>query len=197
MENIFLEIQSLVMKFKHLGYEETTYAKLYGKAPHIAPLAWTHSVFNPLNNHEVLLIKEEIHNLPQFYENFLKFYNGFSLYGSTLSFYGLRRNNTRDYDSVWQPYDLIDLNTFDKPNDSTDSIFFFGSYSWDGSYIYYDYDDYKIKRCTCDSIKPLNIWDDFESFLLTELVRIEKIFNEFGVKINDDAETIPNGVGNE
>lgn len=191
MENTFLEIQSLIMKFKHLGYEKTTYAKLYGRAPHIAPLAWTHSVFNPLNDDEITLLKEKIPSMPLFYEKFLKFYNGFSLFGSTLSFYGLRRYNNRDYDSVWQPYDLIDLNTFDKPNDSRVSNFFFGAYSWDGSYIYYDTEDYKIKRCTSDSIKPINIWDDFEIFILSELERIEKLFSEFGIKINDDIETTP------
>lgn len=194
MTNSFLEIQSLVLRFKHLGFKETTYANLYAKALHIAPQAWLHMIFKPLTDNDIIVLKEKLKNLPKFYEDFLKLSNGFSIYDSTLSFYGLRKDSNRNLDSVWQPYDLFDLNSWDKPADSTENEFFFGGYNWDGSYVYYDYSDFKIKRCSCDSIKPLNIWDSFEDYVDNETIRIVKLFDDKGMQIDEDLETQPNSL---
>ena len=191
MINSFLEIQQLVLKFKHLGYTETTYAKLYAKALHIAPQAWLHAIFKPLSVEDIMLVKNKVRSLPKFYEDFLKLSNGFSIYGSTLSFYGLRKSHERTFESTWQPYDLLDMNNWDKPINSTGNEFFFAAYDWDGSYVYYDYLDYKIKRCSSNSIEPLNIWDSFEEYLAIEISRIRKLFNTSGIQVDQNLATCP------
>ena len=190
MTNTFLEIQNFLLDFKHLGYRETTYAKLYSKAYHIAPQAWLHALFKPLTEDEVKMIVNKL-SVPNFYKEFLMLSNGLSLFGTTLSLFGLRRNFKRDIDSVWQPFDLFDLNSSDKPFDSNEDHFFFASYDWDGSYVYYDYSDLKIKRCSCDSIKPLNIWNSFEDYIDNEIIRLRELFDNKGLHIDENFETPP------
>jgi len=176
MKLIKQKIESFLLQYQHLGYKETTYAELYGKAPYIAPQAWLHAVFKPLYADEIAYVKDNLKNLPDFYEKFLKIYNGFSIYNSALSLYGLRRNYKRDFDSVWQPYDIFDLNIYDKPGDASGNEFFFAAYNKDGSLVYYNSVADKIIKCSADSVAELNTWNSFEDFIIDEIDRLSGEF---------------------
>ncbi len=192
LKNIYPEFYNSLMEFMPLGSNETKYANLIAKAPHIGTAAWLHAIYKPISKKEIDDLDRDLNlSLPTVYSNFLSNCNGFSLFVTTLSLFGYRYNNIRDLENIWQPFDIVKLNNRDRPFDSKDKYFFFGFYNWDGSLVYLDRNTLKIHRCTRDSSKALNTWDDFEIFLKSEVERISKLFNKKGIKIDEDVETTP------
>lgn len=66
-----------------------------------------------------------------------------------------------------------------------------GSYSWDGSHIFYDLDTQKIYRCEQESSVILNSWNGLRQFLSHEITRLSKLFNENGIEYDEDIPTTP------
>src|SRR5262249_50871758 len=149
-----------------------------GHAPHIAPEAWLHELFAPLKKTEIATAEENIgYSIPKDFAEFLLAYNGLNLFSTSLSIYGIRKKNVRSGDDVWQPFDLSTPNVFERPSDSTDSQFFIGGYNWDGSKLFIDNRNRKVFRCTRDSAKPLNHWEDFGCMLISECNRIAELYD--------------------
>lgn len=189
--DLYLKLNNLVFSYEHLGTSDLQYAKLYGKAPHVAPYAWLHGVFKPLSDNEIKELKIRLNRLPEFLQEFYKYANGFSIYSNELSIYGLRRSVSRDIDSVWQPFDIIDLNYYDRPKDSVSHMFFFGGYYEDGSLLYYNELEDTICRCSAGSTKPINIWNSFKIFLMNELTRLKSIHDSKGILISSVNSSLP------
>ncbi|WP_405207162.1 SMI1/KNR4 family protein [Aquimarina sp. LLG6339-5] len=166
--------------------------ELIGKATHIAPMAWLHSLFKGLEKQEIEKLETELNTeIPNRYAEFLKFSNGLQLFNTTLSFHGLRKS----YDRVTEinarnPFSLTDLN-YERPLNSKPDYFYFGSYFWDGSLVFIDKSDSKIHRCDRDDSKPLNTWNDFNDFIKNEIIRIKSLHKENGTEKNPDESTIP------
>ena len=191
IQKLFFNSYNILKKYENLGTKETKYAYLIAKAPHIGKEAWLHSVFKPISKHQIEEMNSIINKIPSVYEEFLLSANGFSIFGTTLSLYGYRFNYKRDLENIWQPFDLIELNNNDRPSDSKDSFFFIGSYDWDGSYIYINKDNLKVFRCTQESSTPITSWECFDDFLDKEILRISKLFNNYGEEIDENKETTP------
>jgi hypothetical protein len=72
--------------------------ELICKTPHIAPLAWCHQVYPPLDEKYIYELELEMRiNIPKDYQDFLKETNGTKLFNSGLKLYGMRFNFTETY----------------------------------------------------------------------------------------------------
>ncbi|MDP4204239.1 MAG: SMI1/KNR4 family protein [Bacteroidota bacterium] len=187
--------KDLIFKFEYLGIEKSisTGETLIGKAPHIAPAAWLNSIYLPLRENDVKLLEDELGtNIPIDYRNFLtKFSNGLDILVGTFSLDGLRRNYIRSVDESRQPFSIITKNIEERPYNAKDSYFFIGGYKWDGSCIYIDKETNIVHYCDRDDATSLFQWNSFEEMLISELHRTYLLFDDKGVKINEDVWTTP------
>ncbi|MFC1926048.1 SMI1/KNR4 family protein [Chloroflexota bacterium] len=191
------KILEILHRWKPLGFKEVmTGAKLIGHIPAVAPEAWLHCVYSPLNIESIKEIERRLDMpLPISLIILYSFTNGMNLFSDSISIWGVRENYIRTGDAVWQPYDLVDMNLpCERPRDANKSIVFIGGYNWDGSSLYYDAkasSPEAIYRCSRDSVIPLNQWTDLWAMLEEEIVRLSCLYGEDGLAINPDTPTIP------
>lgn len=193
LPNYLQEVYTIVANAKPLGFRElSSGTKLIGHVPHVAPEAYLHLIFPPLPQKEidnmVYQLGKDI-SIPL--ECFYLINNGINLFSGSLFINGLRRNYNRQGDDVWQPFDLMELNTYFSPTDSRDSHLFIGGYQSDKSMLYIDLTNFKVYRCNHESINPLNEWASFEQMLLTEVGRLSKLFDKQGILIKGVKSTAP------
>lgn len=177
-------LHDLVFKFSGTGIKTVTKtgATLVGHASFIAPEAWLNHMFKPLTLEELSILEEKLHRpIPEVYKDFLtNFSNGLNILNGHLSLHGLRYNYTRDLDNS-QPFDLVIDNNYssEKPTNATQEMFFFGSYLHGGARLYFDKDE-TICFCSKDDAFALKKWDNFEDMLISEIIRIYGLFDDFG-----------------
>ena len=91
----FEKVKEEIFKYEHLGEEVVpeTGALLIGRAPHVAPQAWLHSIYPVLNNEEILQLEQIVGTeLPGTYKFFLmNASNGLNLFVGKFVLYGLRK----------------------------------------------------------------------------------------------------------
>lgn len=170
--------------------------KLIGKAPHIAPLAWLHSIYKGLEIDEIREVESKLDTeLPKDYSEFLKLCNGLKLFNTTLSLNGRRTSYDRKAEiNARQPFDLRTKNIYERPKNSNAEHFFFGSYFDDGSLVLIDKSTNKVIRTDRNKFKILNSWTNFNEFLKQEIIRLKKLHNEDGTLKNRIENTTPESV---
>jgi hypothetical protein len=170
--------------------ENGTY--LIGKAPHIAPNAWLHSIYSGLNLNEIKELENILGKLiPEGYRSFLEKSNGLKIFNTTFCLDGLRRSSSRGLDDVWQPFDIRTPNISERPKNALDYFFFIGGYDWDGSLLYIDTHTEKVHLCNRDNADSLYEWNDFERMLESEILRIINLFDSQGKEIDPRISTLP------
>jgi hypothetical protein len=190
----FEKVVSILKSYENLGKRILPNGtQLIGHAPQIAPEAYLHNIFPPLDDDGINELEKVLQTeIPKDYKEFLKKKtNGLHIFIDTLALDGLRSSYERTGDAAWQPYNLSTINIHERPRDSKDSYFYIGGYSWDGSLLYIDSDDNKVYRCTRYSSKPLNEWQNFEDMLVKEVKRIASLFDEKGNQKDPDKPTTP------
>lgn len=180
----FFKFKEIINKYSYLGEViKGNGIHLIGHAPHIAPKAYLHIIFNPLSEKEIKDLEKELNEtIPEDYKEFLKMSNGLIYFNGTLALYGKRLNYIRNEDNVWQPFSIITKNIYERPRGSKDSYFYIGSYSYDGSLLYIDKKNNRTYRCNRRIATPLNEWNSFNEMLFIEVKRISLLFNEKGEK---------------
>ncbi len=194
MKNIANFINSELGSYEKYGILiQPNGTKLIGKAPHIAPQAWLHTLYRGLEPTEVKMTESELNtDIPENYAQFLAFSNGLNLFNTTLNLFGRRENYERVNEiNARQPFALGIINIDEKPENSKDNYFFIGSYDWDGSLIFINKMTNKVHRCNRDDAEILNTWTDFNEFLKTEILRLKLLHNDNGTEIITDGKTIP------
>lgn len=180
----FNEIIEIVNKAKKMGYKDISKngSMLYGHVPHVAPDAWFHILYAPLNKEEIIELEHKTKiDFPKTFIDFLEFSNGINLFSGEIVIYGLRKNYSRTGDDIWQPFDLDVPNIDERPKDAKESYLFVGSYYDDGSKLFIDCTDEKVYRCDPDvSSKKYNVWGNFSEMLISEAKRLENFFDENG-----------------
>jgi hypothetical protein len=189
-----LNTRSILEEARAFGYyvqpENTT---LLGQVPHVAPKAWLHVLFAPIDNEQILvgLEKQMQMMIPIEYRRFLTTeHNGLSLFSSSIELFGYRENYNRK-SLQFLPFDIVTINTFERPLNAGEDEFFIGSYNWDGSLIYVNTSSSKIFRCERDDSTPLNSWENLDDFLLKEISRLSKLYDQLGREIDADQPKIP------
>jgi len=166
---------------------------LLGKVPHVGTKAYLHKIYAPLSNESLSDLRKILNReIPLVYCDFLHHANGLSIFSDSLALYGMRFNNKRDGDDIYQPYHLDILNVKEPIKGSGESCFYIGSYSADGSRLYIDGENGSVFRCSRNSPTPLNRWETFEEMLFKEIARIGALFGADGKKVNPLVPTTPN-----
>lgn len=188
------EVNEILYSFEYLGLEKSELgAILIGKAPHIAPMAWLHSLYPTLTEVDIDILEKQLETtIPKEYKDFLLNYsNGLSIFVSKFSLYGMRKELGRTVEASRQPFSLITPNTIEKPKNAKQNYFFIGSYKWDGSKLYIDNETGKVHYCDRWDATSLYEWNSFQEMLVSEVKRITSLFDEKGVIINEDLHTTP------
>jgi len=189
----YIKIINPLRQFDYLGESKLDNGTiLIGKAPHIAPMAWLHSIHHPLTDVQIGELEEKIKiAIPSEYKDFLKTTNGLKVFNTTFCLDGLRNNYRRTVSDVWQPFDIIIPNTLERPKNAEKNLFFIGSYDWDGSRLYMTPADNKVHFCDRDDATSLYEWDNFPNMLESEIQRLIRLFDKQGKQINEDESTLP------
>lgn len=185
----------LLLDYQYLGKEELPNGTLLiGKAPHIAPMAWLHSIYAPLKLTEIEQLEEDCkHTISDDYKDFLLTTNGLAVFNTTFSLYGKRDNYIRNVENAWQPFDIVTPNTFERPKNAKHNFIIIGSYSYDGSKLYIDNVSGKVYLCDRYDATPLYEWSNFETMLASEIARLCTLFDEEGKKLVKSKSTLPIG----
>ncbi len=133
--------------------------------------AWTHIVFRPLNDDEIVQLEEHVERpIPDQYRLFLSLSNGLSLFDDHLSLDGLRTSYDRSGGTV-EPYDLRTPNVDERPRDVPADAFFLGGFD-DGSLLYIDAPRGEVVRYDRTASDAVESWADLGSMLVSESQRL-------------------------
>lgn len=192
MEKI-LSALDMLYKFEGLGIERMENGTvLIGKAPHIAPLAWLHSIFSGLNEEQIKMLETQLkRRIPNDYIKFLRISNGIGVFNTTFNLYGLRSNYQRGIEASRQPFDILTKNTVERFRYIPSALFCIGSYDWDGSKLYMNEQTNRITLLDGDEEKHvLYEWENFEVMFESEIERLITLFDKNGVALDKDASTL-------
>lgn len=188
------ELENLLMRFSHLGVTHSKNgALLIGKAPHIAEYAWLNVMYPCVTEAEVCDLEKRLGvAIPEVYKDFLmNVSNGFDIMNCTLALHGCRTSyNRSDLDS-WYPFNLEDVQKYERPKNATPEMFFLGTYEYDGSKLYLNTLDDKIYYCDRYDATPLKAWDSLSAMLTSEIERIFGLFDADGRIFSRMAPTTP------
>lgn len=186
------EVLDILMAYSNLGKQELEDKTiLIGRAPHIAPKAWLHSIHAPLSDQEINELEKDLGTIPEDYKSFLKTANGIKIFNTTFCLYGLRKTYKRGVNDVWQPFDILTPNILERSSNATKNMFFIGGYDWDGSLLYFDLETNKIHLCDNDDATSIYEWDNFIIMLNTEVKRLSTLFDINGKEYDENRSTLP------
>lgn len=188
------ELENLLMRFSHLGVSHSKNgALLIGKAPHIAEYAWLNVMYPCITETEICDLEKKLGcAIPETYRDFLmNVSNGFDIMNCTLALHGCRTSyDSSDLDS-WYPFNLEDIQKYERPKNATPEMFFFATYNYDGSKLYLNTSDNKIYYCSPYDAMPLKSWDSLSDMITSEIERIFGLFDADGRIISRMAPTTP------
>jgi len=191
-QNLIEHLQQYQHKGKHILPNGT---QAICHVPHVAPEAWLHIIYPGLTERQIRELEDQLPiPLPDDYKEFLLHVNGINIYSDSLSIWGLKTSYDRNGDQAFQPYDLLALNE-ERPIACPDSWLYFGSYSWDGSRVFFDLsegsENNKVYYCDRDSTNILKEWSSFWTWIDEEVERLSKLFDKDGVQLDEDIPTSP------
>jgi hypothetical protein len=165
---------------------------MFGHVPHVAPEAWFHILFPPLDADNLDDLERSIRRpIPRSYRDLLTATNGLHLFGGKITLSGRRRDYSRK-PGVRLPFDLADPNVHERPPAADPSWFLFGFYREDGSRAYLDPTDGHVYRGTRDLAQPrLNQWISLDAYLEQEVDRMTSLFDERGRQLDKARPTTP------
>lgn len=185
-----------------------------------------HESYKPLTDEQIAFLQDEVNAFkrthyifPEWFHDFLKTSNGCNLFYDSLSIYGeqtplLNKAGEKEYAKLdrtnpdWMaPYNLRTDGLKMDPA-SAERWFVFGSYSYDGTELAWDYKRKKIvamyelpdtmsikeKRKVKEADYEKMIcaeWDSFDEFFLNETKRLEEVILKYGEEV--DVQSLPVG----
>lgn len=188
------ELEKLLRRYAHLGVQYSKNgALLIGKAPHIAEYAWLNVMYPCATEEEICKLETRLGTaIPKIYKDFLmNVSNGLNVMNCTLALHGCRTSyNRADLESRY-PFNLEDVQKYERPKNSSPEMFFFASYHYDCSKLYLNTLDNKIYYCERYDATPLKSWNSLPEMLSEEVKRIYTFFDENGRQIDKFQPTIP------
>lgn len=187
----FDAVLQIIERAKPFGYRELANGtRLYGHAPHVAPEAWLHQVYAPLEVSDMDSLVEIIGlPIPGDLRHFFRLANGVGLFSGSLSIYGKRTSYVRTGDAAWQPFCIATANTLERPTHAKPTQLVVGSYRSDGSLLFLDLDNGAAFRTKSRSKKILNRWTDFWTMLKAEAQRLSGLFDATGRRCSEGPTT--------
>jgi hypothetical protein len=189
----------IVQEAAGFGYELLSDGtRLYGRVPHVAPLAWLHNVYAPLSQGGIERLERELAGpIPEVYRSWLRLANGFSAFSGYLEFDGLRTDYSRRI-GVWQPFSLALPNTRQRLPDAPVEAFFIGSILDAECFLYLMPSSGAVQACGRRSATPLGSWESLSIFITSCMACLRAAFDAQGRRnrIVDLAELVRAGQRN-
>jgi len=157
--------------------------ELIGHVPHVAPEAWLHILFAPIEAQGVSAIRDALsHSLPSDYLEFLQVHNGLRLFSGDLWMGGHRKNYARSGDFMWQPFCVVQENReYESIEDGGE--FIIGGEERTGATIRYRIKDGGIFKYNQRGKKPTCGWESLECMLSSEVSRLSLCFDSSGKRV--------------
>jgi hypothetical protein len=194
MQQTWGRVLKILERWTHLGEERaSTGARLIGHVPHVAPIAYLHSIYPGLDESQIDELEALCQRpLPSAYRAFLRITNGAKLFSDDLSLDGLRTSYQRSVDASRLPYALETANTWERPKGSPQDAVFFGGYSFDGSRLAMRGGDDRVFYTPRREYQPiLRTWPSFPAMLESEVQRLAALFDERGRFTVESAKALP------
>jgi hypothetical protein len=158
---------------------------LVGHIPHVAPLAYLHVLYRPLDRGELEeLARSFSQPLPEEYLWLLGQTNGLNLFADSLAIFGVERSRSRD-PSRHQPYDVVRMNEFERLPALDPHIFLVGAHG-DGMAIYLDSrSGAATSRGPFEDPTIREEWPSLLDLLSDEFSRLSDSFDEQGREKTD------------
>ena len=162
----------------------------FGHAVFIAPLAYLHKIFPPLEGDVEQKVYDQVGvSPPTAYAEFLSQCNGANFFIATLGLNGVVGMVSRD---PYAPtaFRLETDNRYEAPKNLPSDAIIIGGYSKDGSYVYIQPDG-TVSYCKPRDATPLLQWDNLKTFLESELERLASIHDAEGRLLYDKSMKLP------
>jgi hypothetical protein len=178
----FQKVFEILKEASSLGEERTPEGViLIGKTPHIAPRAWLHYIFPPIDDAEINLLEQEIGRIfPESLREFLELSNGINVFSDSLAIFGHRTTFDRS-STVIEPYSIVSMNLYERPPNLPKNMLLVGSYSCgDGAFLYMDPRSGAVMRSARNDATPTHRWTSFDTMLVDEVSRLAERFDARG-----------------
>jgi hypothetical protein len=187
-----LDVFTLLSKFRDVNNRESESAFFLTHVPSVAPLAYLNIIFKTAP-HDVLADVGARLKIPVPILGFLERYNGIILFCNSLCVFGVHRkgqllNRTDRFAAL--PYNIENESLHFAPSDRR-RFFKFGAYGYDGSGVCMNRDDHSISVFRRREEAPYRVWPSLEDWLESEIQRLSKMFDETGIWLVDESETLP------
>ncbi len=157
--------------------------QLFGRVPHVAPLAWLHKVYAPLTTTDINRLEAHLGcRVPEVYRDWLRVSNGLSLFSEGLVLDGHRTDYSRR-PGVWQPYDLKLANVFERLPNADNDAFFIGSVLHAEYLLYLEKRTGAVHACSRSSAAPLASWGSFAAMVKGALAPLSTVFDGHGRQV--------------
>jgi SMI1/KNR4 family protein SUKH-1 len=166
------------------GYERLPDGtQLFGRVPHVAPLAWLHKVYAPLTTAEINRLESHLGcRVPEVYRDWLRVANGLSLFSEGLVLDGLRTDYSRR-PGVWQPYDLKLANGFERLPDADNDAFFIGSVLQAEYLLYLEKRTGTLHASSRSGAASVASWGSFAAMVKGVLALLSTVFDSQGRQV--------------
>jgi SMI1/KNR4 family protein SUKH-1 len=143
--------------------------------------AYLHVIFPPVDENLIAQAEQRLRRaVPRSLRDVWSDCNGLSVFGGALDLFGCRANWKRSGDSVWQPYDIEDPNTLERPKRLLESFFVVGGIGGDGDLLCIDTGSDGVIRCAQDGKATDHEWPSLPAALAAEFARLEALFEKEG-----------------
>lgn len=178
--------------FERLGVKDFSDGSvMIGRAPHIAPQAWLHRIYRPLNMEEINLLEKGIgKRIPGPYKEFLKHSNGLGIFNTTFCLYGLKISYDRLNQEINEPFDIVDPNKYAAPVIAPTELVI-GGYDWDDSLLLIDQESGLVSLRSNKEQDLLYEWSSFNEMLEWEVKRLFTLFDDNGKEKDKNQSTLP------
>jgi hypothetical protein len=186
-------IQSIINTYAPLGERRLNNGvHLIGHVPDRAAQAYLHTLFPAASAELLVETRAEIFAKEAFdqFALFLTKYNGVNFFLGSLALNGIRQAFVSRSSEERQPFDLLELNRFERPKNADPENLFIGSYNWDGSLIFINPNG-AVFVCKKNDATPYAHWPNLSEMISTELVRLAQLFDRAGRVINKATPRIP------
>jgi hypothetical protein len=183
MRQTWDRVLKILERWTHLGEERaSTGARLIGHVPHVAPMAYLHSIYPGLDESQIDELEALCQRpIPPPYRALLRITNGANLFSDKLRINGLRTSYARDADASRLPYAMEAANTWERPKGSPQDAVFFGGYSFDGSRLSMLPEDDRVFYTPRRTYEPiLRTWPSLDEMLESEVERLAALFDGQG-----------------
>lgn len=108
------------------------------------------------------------------------FSNGLDVYNGLLGLYGYRYNYIRAIPWVWQAFDIVEPNTYGRPDNTSRNAFFIGYHGYYGANLYM-VPDGKVHYCKRRDGSSRRVWPSLHAMLKEEIQVLNDLYDKYGV----------------